>query len=92
MNRRGLGARALNVELPAALKPPGEQQVGKFGSTCKPWRQGMQAVNDYDRDPFNGDLGVISRVDLEEAALSVGFDGREVTRVSSASPCRRRPF
>src|SRR4051812_16917565 len=39
----------------------------------------MQVVNDYDRDVFNGDLGVISSVDLEEAELSVTFDGREVT-------------
>ena len=31
MNRGGLGARALNVELQAALNPPGETQVVRFG-------------------------------------------------------------
>lgn len=79
MNRGGLGARALNVELQAALNPPGENQVARFGSTFCPGDKVMQVVNDYDRDVFNGDLGVISRVDLEEAELSVSFDGREVT-------------
>src|SRR3954463_4867002 len=77
MNRGGLGARALNVELQAALNPPGELQVAKFGWTFCPGDKVMQVVNDYDRDVFNGDLGVISSLNLEEAELSVSFDGRE---------------
>jgi exodeoxyribonuclease V alpha subunit len=79
MNRGGLGARALNVEMQAALNPPGEKQVAKFRSTFCPGDKVMQVVNNYDRDVFNGDLGVISGIDLEEAELSVTFDGREVT-------------
>jgi exodeoxyribonuclease V alpha subunit len=38
----------------------------------------MQVENDYDKDVYNGDLGVVSRVDVEEGELSVDFDGREV--------------
>ena len=38
----------------------------------------MQVVNNYDRDVFNGDLGVITSLDTEEGELSVSFDGREV--------------
>jgi exodeoxyribonuclease V alpha subunit len=37
----------------------------------------MQVENDYDRDVYNGDLGVVSRIDMEEGELSVDFDGRE---------------
>ena len=92
MNRGGLGARALNVELPAGLKPPGEQQVAKFGWTFCPGDKGMQVVNDYDGDLFNRDLGVISGIDLEAAELTVKFDGREVSRVSSASPVSAASF
>ena len=33
---------------------------------------------DYDRDVFNGDLGVITALDLEEGELTVAFDGRPV--------------
>ena len=39
----------------------------------------MQAENDYDKDVYNGDLGVVSRIDMEEGELHVDFDGREVT-------------
>ena len=35
--------------------------------------------NDYDRDVYNGDRGVVSRMDMEEDELSVDFDSREVT-------------
>jgi exodeoxyribonuclease V alpha subunit len=35
--------------------------------------------NDYDIDVYNGDLGVASRIDVEEGELVVDFDGRAVT-------------
>ena len=78
MNRGGLGARALNLALQQALNPPGEKRVERFGWTFGPGDKVMQVVNDYDRDVFNGDLGVITGVDMEEGELRVSFDGREV--------------
>jgi exodeoxyribonuclease V alpha subunit len=39
----------------------------------------MQVENDYDKEVYNGDLGVVSRIDLEEGELAVDFEGREVT-------------
>ena len=38
----------------------------------------MQVSNNYERDVFNGDLGVVSGIDAEEGELRVTFDGREV--------------
>ena len=38
----------------------------------------MQIENDYDKEVYNGDLGVVSRIDMEESELTVDFDGREV--------------
>ena len=78
MNRGGLGARALNIELQAALNPPGELKVERFGWTYGPGDKVMQVANNYERDVFNGDLGVVSGIDMEEGELSVTFDGREV--------------
>ncbi|ASC06828.1 Exodeoxyribonuclease V [Acetobacter pasteurianus subsp. pasteurianus] len=78
MNRGGLGARSLNVELQKVLNPPGEVKVERFGWTYGPGDKVMQIANDYDRDVFNGDLGVIDRIDIEEGELTVSFDGREV--------------
>lgn len=79
MNRGGLGARSLNVALQAALNPPGEARVERFGWTYAPGDKVMQVTNDYERDVFNGDLGIVARIDAEESELIVAFDGREVT-------------
>ena len=78
MNRGGLGARALNVELQKVLNPPGEARVERFGWTFCPGDKVMQVENDYDRDVFNGDLGIVRRVEVEAGELVVEFDGREV--------------
>ena len=79
MNRGGLGARSLNLALQAALNPPGELRVERFGWTFCPGDTVMQVANDYDRDVFNGDLGVITALDAEERELTVSFEGRAVT-------------
>ena len=78
MNGGGLGARALNIELQRALNPPGELRVERFGWTFCPGDKVMQITNDYDRDVFNGDLGIVSGIDMEEGELRVSFDGRVV--------------
>jgi exodeoxyribonuclease V alpha subunit len=79
MNRGGLGARSLNIELQKELNPPGEIRIERFGWTFCPGDKVMQVENDYDRDVYNGDLGVVSRIDLEAGELFADFDGREVT-------------
>ena len=85
MNRGGLGARALNIELQQALNPPGEHRVERFGWTFCPGDKVMQVANDYDRDVYNGDLGVITGIDPEESELTVAFDGRDGRPTASAS-------
>jgi exodeoxyribonuclease V alpha subunit len=39
----------------------------------------MQVENDYDKDVYNGDLGTVSTIDMEEGELVADFDGRKVT-------------
>jgi exodeoxyribonuclease V alpha subunit len=39
----------------------------------------MQVENDYDKEVYNGDLGVVSRIDMGEGELTVDFDGRDLT-------------
>jgi exodeoxyribonuclease V alpha subunit len=38
----------------------------------------IQIKNDYDKEVYNGDLGIVSRIDIEESELTVDFDGRGV--------------
>jgi exodeoxyribonuclease V alpha subunit len=78
MNRGGLGARSLNIELQRALNPPGETRVERFGWTFCPGDKVMQVVNDHERGVYNGDLGIVRRIDAEDGELVVDFEGREV--------------
>ena len=79
MNRGGVGARSLNIELQAALNPAGEKKVDRFGWTFAPGDKVMQIENDYDKDVYNGDIGMIEDVDINEGEVAVDFDGRTVT-------------
>ena len=78
MNRGSLGARSLNIELQRVLNPPGPLRVERFGWTFCPGDKVMQVANDYERDVFNGDLGLITAIDAEEGTLTVSFEGRAV--------------
>ena len=79
MNRGGVGARSLNIELQAALNPSGETKVERFGWTFAPGDKVMQIENDYDKEVYNGDIGYVEGVDVDEGELTASFDGRIVT-------------
>jgi exodeoxyribonuclease V alpha subunit len=63
MNRGGVGARSLNIELQAVLNPAGDRKVERFGWTFAPGDKVMQIENDYDKEVYNGDIGYIDDVD-----------------------------
>ena len=79
MNRGGIGARSLNIELQNALNPAGDRKVERFGWTFAPGDKVMQIENDYEKEVFNGDIGYIEDVDLAASELAVCYDGRTVT-------------
>jgi exodeoxyribonuclease V alpha subunit len=79
MNRGGVGARSLNIELQAALNPIVDRKVERFGWTFAPGDKVMQIENDYDKEVYNGDIGYIDDVDTDSAELTASFDGRTVT-------------
>ena len=79
MNRGGVGARSLNIELQAALNPAGDRKVERFGWTFAPGDKVMQIENDYDKEVYNGDIGYIDDVDPNAGEIVVSFDGRSVT-------------
>jgi len=78
MNRGTTGARGINQALQAALNPPGEHSVEKFGYTFSIGDKVMQIENNYDRDVYNGDIGFVADIDREEDELVAEFDGRTV--------------
>ena len=78
MNRGGLGAHSLNAELQKTLNEKGEPKVTRFGTTFAPGDKVIQTVNNYDKEVFNGDIGQITEIDIEEGLLNVEYDGKTV--------------
>jgi exodeoxyribonuclease V alpha subunit len=73
MHRGAAGSVALNEALQAALNPRGPG-ILRGRTTLRLGDKVMQLRNDYDRDVFNGDVGVITAVNEEEGSLTVRFD------------------
>ena len=80
MHRGLVGVGELNLRLQGALNPPA---AGK-----REWRHGsrvfrvgdkvLQTRNNYVKEVFNGDLGRIVKLDLENQSLGVDFEGRGI--------------
>lgn len=92
MQRGTAGATNLNLALQEAVNPP-EHQVymrGRGAVTVQKdclRRSGfafrtddkvMQIKNNYDKEVFNGDIGIVEAVNTEERLLKVNFEGRSV--------------
>jgi exodeoxyribonuclease V alpha subunit len=80
MNRSDLGARNLNQVLQQALNPAHDQpEIERFGWTFRQGDRVIQTENNYQRDVFNGDLGLIESINRIEQELVVSFEGRSVS-------------
>ena len=75
---RGLvGVENLNRELQQRLNPG--QEGLKFGNRLIKIRDKvMQVRNNYDKEVFNGDIGLVSHVDRQKYRVEVDFYGRPV--------------
>ena len=79
MNRTELGVTALNGRLQAALNPDrGQIAVERFGQKFRVGDRVLQTHNNYKKQIYNGDLGVIVAIDEINRELTVRFDGRDV--------------
>ncbi len=77
MQRGVVGAVNLNQSLQNALNP--NTVCLKHGGTeYRLHDKVMQIKNDYDKDVFNGDIGVIISVNTEDRCLIVDYDGKAV--------------
>lgn len=77
MQRGVVGAAALNQSLQEVVNPGGEG-LRRGGYIFKPKDKVMQIKNNYEKEVFNGDIGIIRTVDLEERNLIVDYEGRMV--------------
>ncbi len=77
MQRGTVGAANLNLLLQEAVNPGGEG-LCRGGIQYRKNDKVMQIRNNYEKEVFNGDIGVIEAVDEEDRTLSIRFDGRSV--------------
>jgi exodeoxyribonuclease V alpha subunit len=81
MTRGEVGTNNLNTVLQQLINPPSKAKVEivRGGTTLRAGDRVIQKKNDYNREVFNGDMGVISHIDLEEQEVTVEFAERQVS-------------
>ncbi|WP_291530106.1 ATP-dependent RecD-like DNA helicase [Bacteroides sp. UBA939] len=77
MQRGVVGASNLNLLLQDALNPT-SICLNRGGYSYRKGDRVMQIRNNYDKNVFNGDLGYIEEVDMEDRTLIANFDGTSV--------------
>lgn len=78
MQRGGVGARSMNIELQRTLNPNCNSGISKYGQIFAVGDKVMQTENDYDKEIYNGDIGRIISIDQINQELYIKFDDREV--------------
>ena len=78
MQRGAVGAANLNQMIQEAVNP-GETGFRRGGVSFRARDKVMQIRNNYEKEVFNGDIGIVESTDPEERELIVNFEGRSVT-------------
>ena len=92
MQRGVVGATNLNLALQEALNPTEEEIfmrgrgkvkmpkpcLRRSGFVFRSADKVMQIKNNYDKEVFNGDIGIIASVNEEDRSLKVNFDNRVI--------------
>ncbi|NMD43020.1 MAG: ATP-dependent RecD-like DNA helicase [Firmicutes bacterium] len=82
MRRTPAGVDKLNRMLQQALNPPTRkrEEVTVRGEIFRKGDKVMQIRNNYQKEVFNGDIGFISALDLEEGELTVTYRDQSISR------------
>lgn len=78
LNKGTLGTKNLNRLLQDALNPAGFQ-IERGGERFRVGDKVMQIQNNYDKDVYNGDLGIVRYINVDDQDLIVDFYGRRVS-------------
>lgn len=81
MTRGMVGTRNLNKVLQELINPPSPEkaELVRGGTTLRVGDRIIQQVNDYDREVFNGDLGVVTNINTEEQEVTVQYTTKTVS-------------
>ncbi|MBP1763056.1 MAG: helicase, RecD/TraA family [Firmicutes bacterium] len=78
MHRQDCGVENLNRMLQAAMNPPAEyeESVNGINQEFRPGDKVMQIRNNYEKNVFNGDIGLIARI--ESGRVTVRYPDQDV--------------
>jgi exodeoxyribonuclease V alpha subunit len=76
MYRGGAGVDGLNRQLQGTLNPPAKDKVEQklSGGTFRVGDKVMQIRNNYDKDVYNGDIGILVGINRIDQSLTVRMD------------------
>lgn len=77
MKKGVVGIENLNVMMQQKMNPKG-RQIQRFGRTYRTGDKVMQIRNNYQKIVFNGDVGRIELIDLDEEYVEINFDGKTI--------------
>ncbi|WP_071192005.1 ATP-dependent RecD-like DNA helicase [Trichormus sp. NMC-1] len=80
MSRGLVGTRNLNTVLQELINPksPDKVEINRGGMILRVGDRVIQQTNDYQREVFNGDLGIIADIDTVEQEVNVQYGERSV--------------
>ncbi len=78
MQRGETGARSLNMVL-QELMNPNKQGVRHGAMEYRLGDKVMQIRNNYEKEVFNGDTGIVAAVNLEDKTIIISFDERQIS-------------
>ena len=78
MHKGVAGVANLNAQLQAALNPS-RQSLKTVSGEYRPGDKLIQLRNNYDKELFNGDIGVVLAIDGVKGTLTADFDGAKHT-------------
>ncbi|QKQ75200.1 ATP-dependent RecD-like DNA helicase [Nostoc sp. TCL240-02] len=80
MTRGVVGTRNLNTVLQQLINPPAPDKVeiNRGGNLLREGDRIIQLTNDYNREVFNGDLGIIQAIDTVEQEVTILYGERTV--------------
>ncbi|MCF7900508.1 ATP-dependent RecD-like DNA helicase [Candidatus Babeliales bacterium] len=73
MHKGAAGTQAINFYLQSILNPHKTNEISRMGTTFKVGDKVMQIRNNYDKNVFNGDIGIIESIDTEEKQVKVVY-------------------
>lgn len=82
MHRGECGTTALNLALQERLNPqrPGARDLARGNRAFRAGDKVMQTRNNYDREVYNGDIGVVTSLSADRGELAVELpDGRRIS-------------